>query len=49
MTIKDAEIFNEDNHQVGSTNNTTPSRIHTHLHRRTRHHPHLSKTLYLPY
>ena len=49
MTIKDVAIFNEDNHQTGPTNDTTLSRIHTNLHRQTRRHSHLPKTLYLPY
>ena len=49
MTIKDAEIFNEDNHQTGPANDTTLSRIRTDLHRRTHRHSHLPKTLYLPY
>ena len=47
MTIKDVATFNEDNHQTKSANDTTLSRIRTYLHRRTRRHPHLPKTLYL--
>ena len=49
MTIKDAEIFNEDNQRTGPANDITLSCIRTHLHRRTRRHSHLPKTLYLPY